>query len=223
MATPFIITLDGPAGVGKSTLAKRLADHFEIAYLDTGAMFRATAWKLGEGSWDWDNSKIEEALKSFSFTLSGSGSNSILSLNGVALTNDIRTEAVGMWASNVAKIPAVRAFQKIAQRAIGETTSLIAEGRDMGTVIFPQAPCKFFLDADLEERARRRFSQLEEMGKPADLSKLIDQIRARDEQDRNRKEAPLKAADDAIIVDTTKLDIDGVFEKLVAEVKKISA
>jgi CMP/dCMP kinase len=223
VATPFIITLDGPAGVGKSTLAKRLADHFEIAYLDTGAMFRATAWKLGEGSWDWDNSKIEEALKSFSFTLSGSGSNSVLSLNGVALTNDIRTEAVGMWASNVAKIPAVRAFQKIAQRAIGETTSLIAEGRDMGTVIFPQAPCKFFLDADLEERARRRFSQLEEMGKPADLSELIDQIRARDEQDRNRKEAPLKAADDAIIVDTTKLDIDGVFEKLVAEVKKISA
>ena len=223
MATPFIITLDGPAGVGKSTLAKRLADHFEIAYLDTGAMFRATAWKLGEGSWDWDNSKIEEALKSFSFTLSGSGSNSVLSLNGVALTNDIRTEAVGMWASNVAKIPAVRAFQKIAQRAIGETTSLIAEGRDMGTVIFPQAPCKFFLDADLEERARRRFSQLEEMGKPADLSELIVQIRARDEQDRNRKEAPLKAADDAIIVDTTKLDIDGVFEKLVAEVKKISA
>ncbi len=223
MATPFIITLDGPAGVGKSTLAKRLADHFEIAYLDTGAMFRATAWKLGEDSWDWDSSKIEEALKSFSFTLSGSGSNSVLSLNGVALTNDIRTEAVGMWASNVAKIPAVRAFQKIAQRAIGETTSLIAEGRDMGTVIFPQAPCKFFLDADLEERARRRFSQLEEMGKPADLSELIDQIRARDEQDRNRKEAPLKAADDAIIVDTTKLDIDGVFEKLVAEVKKISA
>jgi len=223
VATPFIITLDGPAGVGKSTLAKRLADHFEIAYLDTGAMFRATAWKLGEGSWDWDNSKIEEALKSFSFTLSGSGSNSVLSLNGVALTNDIRTEAVGMWASNVAKIPAVRAFQKIAQRAIGETTSLIAEGRDMGTVIFPQAPCKFFLDADLEERARRRFSQLEEMGKPADLSELIVQIRARDEQDRNRKEAPLKAADDAIIVDTTKLDIDGVFEKLVAEVKKISA
>ncbi|SDK40872.1 cytidylate kinase [Maridesulfovibrio ferrireducens] len=223
MAVPFIITIDGPAGVGKSTLAQRLADHFKIAYLDTGAMFRATAWKLGEDSWDWDSSKIETALKSFSFTLSGSGSNSVLSLNGTALTNDIRTETVGMWASNVAKIPAVRVFQKIAQREIGNTTSLIAEGRDMGTVIFPQAPCKFFLDADLEERARRRFSQLEEMGKPANLTELIEQIGARDDQDRNRKEAPLKAADDAIIVDTTKLDIDGVFKKLVAEVKKISA
>ncbi|OEU66451.1 MAG: cytidylate kinase [Desulfovibrio sp. S3730MH75] len=223
MATPFIITLDGPAGVGKSTLAKRLADHFEIAYLDTGAMFRATAWKLGEGSWDWNSGKIEAALKEFTFTLTGSGSDSVLSLNDVALTNDIRTETVGMWASNVAKIPTVRAYQKIAQREIGETTSLIAEGRDMGTVIFPQAPCKFFLDAALEERARRRFEQLEEMGKHADINDLIEQIGARDDQDRNRKEAPLKPAEDGIIVDTTNLDIDGVFDRLVAEVKKISA
>ncbi len=223
MATPFIITLDGPAGVGKSTLAKRLADHFEIAYLDTGAMFRATAWKLGEGSWDWDIDKIEAALKELTFTLTGSGSESVLSLNGVALTNDIRTETVGMWASNFAQIPVVRAYQKIAQRKIGETTSLIAEGRDMGTVIFPQAPCKFFLDAALEERARRRYEQLEEMGKPADIKELIEQIRTRDDKDRNRKEAPLKPADDGIIVDTTNLDIDSVFDRLVAEVKKISA
>ncbi|CCO22842.1 (d)CMP kinase [Maridesulfovibrio hydrothermalis] len=222
MTAPFIITLDGPAGVGKSTLAKRLADHFEIAYLDTGAMFRATAWKLGEGAWDWDKDKLDAALKELEFTLSGSGSNSTLSLNGIALTDEIRTEKIGMWASNMAKIPAVRTLQKTAQRKIGETTSLIAEGRDMGTVIFPQAPCKFFLDADLEERARRRFSQLEEMGKPADLKDLIEQIGARDDQDRNRKVAPLKPAKDGIIVDTTKLDIDGVFARLVAEVKKLS-
>ncbi len=221
MNSPFIITLDGPAGVGKSTLAKRLADHFEIAYLDTGAMFRATAWKLGEGSWNWDKSKLEAALQELNFTLSGSGSNSTLSLNGIALTDEIRTETVGMLASNVAQVPAVREYQKTAQRLIGTTTSLIAEGRDMGTVIFPQAPCKFFLDADLEERARRRFSQLEEMGKPADLSELVEQIRARDDQDRNRKVAPLKAAEDAIIVDTTRLDIDGVFDHLVSETKKI--
>ncbi len=220
MNSPFIITLDGPAGVGKSTLAKRLADHFEIAYLDTGAMFRATAWKLGEGSWNWDKSKLEAALQELNFTLSGSGSNSTLSLNGIALTDEIRTETVGMLASNVAQVPAVREYQKTAQRLIGTTTSLIAEGRDMGTVIFPQAPCKFFLDADLEERARRRFSQLEEMGKPADLSELVEQIRARDDQDRNRKVAPLKAAEDAIIVDTTRLDIDGVFDHLVSETKK---
>ena len=127
-----------------------------------------------------------------------------------------------MWASNVAKIPAVREYQKIAQRAIGETTSLIAEGRDMGTVIFPQAPCKFFLDADLEERARRRFEQLKDMGKPADMAKLIEQIAARDDQDRNRKVAPLKPAEDSILVDTTHLDINGVFDKLVFETEKKS-
>lgn len=221
MSAPFIITLDGPAGVGKSTLAKRLADRFEIAYLDTGAMFRATAWKLGEGSWEWEDGRLEAALEELEFALSGSGGASVLSLNGTSLTDEIRTEKVGMWASNVARIPAVRACQKQAQRDIGATTSLIAEGRDMGTVIFPQAPCKFFLDADLEERARRRFLQLEEMGKPADLSELVEQIRARDEQDRNRKVAPLKPAEDAIIVDTTRLDIDGVFDRLVEEVKKI--
>ncbi|WP_415715507.1 (d)CMP kinase [Maridesulfovibrio sp.] len=220
MDTPFIITLDGPAGVGKSTLAKRLADHFKIAYLDTGAMFRGTAWQLGEGSWDWDEDKLDEALKGLEFSLSGSGSNSILSLNNSPLTDEIRTETVGMWASNVAKIPAVREYQKIAQRSIGETTSLIAEGRDMGTVIFPQAPCKFFLDADLEERAQRRFMQLQEMGKPADMEELVEQIRARDDQDRNRKAAPLKPAEDSILVDTTNLDIDGVFEKLVFETEK---
>lgn len=220
MDTPFIITLDGPAGVGKSTLAKRLADKFEIAYLDTGAMFRGTAWKLGEGSWNWDAAKLAEALKGLEFTLSGSGSNSTLSLNGTPLTDEIRTETVGMLASNVAQVPAVREFQKAAQRAMGKTTSLIAEGRDMGTVIFPQAPCKFFLDADLEERARRRFEQLKEMGKPADMAELIKQITARDDQDRNRKVAPLRPAEDSILVDTTHLDIDGVFEKLVFETEK---
>jgi cytidylate kinase len=220
MDAPFIVTLDGPAGVGKSTLAKRLADRFSIAYLDTGAMFRGTAWKLGEGSWDWDADKLAAALLNLEFSLSGSGSDSCLSLNGTPLTDEIRTETVGMWASNVAKIPAVREYQKKAQRSIGKTTSLIAEGRDMGTVIFPQAPCKFFLDADLEERARRRFLQLQEMGKPADMAELTEQIRTRDEQDRNRKVAPLKPAEDSIIVDTTRLDINGVFDKLVFETEK---
>ncbi|WP_320171416.1 (d)CMP kinase [Maridesulfovibrio sp.] len=220
MTGPFIITLDGPAGVGKSSLAKRLADRFGIAYLDTGAMFRATAWKLGEGAWEWEALRMETALKELEFSLSGCGAGSVLSLNGVPLTDEIRTETVGMWASNMARIPAVRTCQKDAQRSIGATTSLIAEGRDMGTVIFPQAPCKFFLDADLRERARRRFLQLQEMGRPADMEELVEQIGARDDQDRNRKVAPLKPAEDAILVDTTSLDIEGVFERLVAEVEK---
>ena len=214
MPEPRIITIDGPAGVGKSTLAKRLADHLGIAYLDTGAMFRGAALALGEGSWTWPESRLADALASLSFTLSGTGADSRVRLGGVALGDEIRTEQVGMWASNIATLPVVRAFQKEAQQAIGRTTSLVAEGRDMGTVVFPAARHKFFLDASPEERARRRCLQLEAQGQPADLATIAAQIRERDDMDRNRAVAPLRPADDAVTVDTTTLDIDGVFAEL---------
>ena len=214
MPEPRIITIDGPAGVGKSTLAKRLADHLGIAYLDTGAMFRGTALALGEGSWTWPESRLADALASLAFTLSGAGADSRIRLGGVALGDEIRTEQVGMWASNIATLPVVRAFQKEAQQAIGRTTSLVAEGRDMGTVVFPQAKPKFFLDATPEVRAARRFLQLQIMRKPADLNEIIESIRARDHQDRTRAEAPLKPAPDARIIDTSGLTVDEVFDAM---------
>ena len=164
----FTVTLDGPAGVGKSTIAKDVAEALGIAYLDTGAMFRATAWKLGEGGWDLPEDKLTRRLEEMSFTLSGSGRASVLSLNGEPLTDVIRTEAVGMWASNIGTVPVVREFQKKAQRAIAASVSLVAEGRDMGTVVFPGARFKVFLDAAPEERARRRCSNSGRMGKEAD-------------------------------------------------------
>lgn len=210
----LIVTIDGPAGVGKSTMAKQLARHLSIPYLDTGAMFRAVAWKLGENSWEWDEPRLEAELNSFDFTLSGVGEDSILSLNGTPIGNEIRTEQVGMWASNVATLPVVRTFLKAAQQSLGARFSLVAEGRDMGTVIFPDAPHKFFLDASVDERANRRFLQLQEMGKPADLEELKEQIAKRDHQDRNRAVAPLKAADDATVIDTTELDKQQVFDAL---------
>jgi len=219
MAEPLIVTIDGPAGVGKSTMAKRLARELGIPYLDTGAMFRAVAWKLGEGSWEWDEARLEDALGSFSFALSGTGGDSVLSLNGTPIGNEIRTEQVGMWASNVATLPVVRAFLKRAQQDLGARFSLVAEGRDMGTVIFPAVPHKFFLDASVEERARRRFLQLEEMGKPADEAELREQIARRDDQDRNRAVAPLRPADDAEVVDTTLLTPEEVFETLLRGVR----
>jgi len=215
----LIVTIDGPAGVGKSTMAKRLARALEIPYLDTGAMFRTIAWKLGERAWEWDEAQIEIQLNSFDFTLSGIGEASVLSLNGTPIGNEIRTEEVGMWASNVATLPVIRTFLKTAQQSLGQRFSLVAEGRDMGTVIFPEAPCKFFLDASVEERANRRFLQLEGLGKPADLEELKEQIAKRDHQDRNRAVAPLKAADDATTIDTTELNRDQVFEALVAGVR----
>lgn len=214
MPEPRIITIDGPAGVGKSTLAKRLAGHLGVAYLDTGAMFRGTALALGEGSWTWPESRLAEALAALAFTLSGAGADSRVRLGGVALGDEIRTEQVGMWASNIATLPVVRAFQKEAQQAIGRTTSLVAEGRDMGTVVFPQAAPKFFLDATPEVRAARRFLQLQIMRKPADLNEIIASIRARDHQDRTRAEAPLKPAPDARIIDTSHLTVDEVFDTM---------
>jgi len=216
----LIVTIDGPAGVGKSTMAKRLARELGIPYLDTGAMFRSVAWKLGEGSWEWDEDKLKSELASFEYTLSGIGEESILSLNGTPIGNEVRTEEVGMWASNVATLPVVRSFLKEAQQSLGARFSLVAEGRDMGTVIFPEAPRKFFLDASVEERAARRFRQLEEMGKPADLEELKEQIAKRDHQDRNRAVAPLKAADDAVTIDTTELDREQVFAALVQEIQE---
>lgn len=219
MAETNIVTIDGPAGVGKSTMAKQLARELGIPYLDTGAMFRAVAWKLGNGSWEWEESRLDAELASFDFALSGTGEDSVLSLNGVAIGDEIRTEEVGMWASNVATLPVVRAFLKKAQQSLGARFSLVAEGRDMGTVIFPSAPHKFFLDATVEERARRRFRQLQELGKPADEAELRDQIAKRDHQDRNRAVAPLRPADDALVVDTTTLTKPQVFDALLQAVR----
>lgn len=219
MVETRIVTIDGPAGVGKSTMAKRLAGELAIPYLDTGAMFRAVAWKLGQGSWEWDEARLERELAAFEFALSGAGEDSELSLNGTVIGDEIRTEQVGMWASNVATLPVVRAFLKKAQQRLGDRFSLVAEGRDMGTVIFPGASNKFFLDATVDERARRRHDQLLELGKPADLEELREQIAKRDHQDRNRAVAPLKAADDAVIIDTTSLTKAQVFETLLNGVK----
>lgn len=212
---PLVVTLDGPAGVGKSTLAKRLAEALSVAYLDTGAMFRAIALHLsrlpGSGGADADAPIAAGVLKDCIFALEGSGAETRLLYNGKALGMEIRTEEVGMKASNIAKRPEVREFLKTAQRTLGARFSLVAEGRDMGTVVFPGAACKIFLDASPEVRAERRYKQLQEMGEPCDLATLAEQIRQRDEQDRNRAVAPLRPADDAVIVDTSGRNIDEVF------------
>ncbi len=214
-----IVTLDGPAGVGKTTLAKQVAEALGMAYLDTGAMYRILGWKLGPDAATLPEPELEQRLAAFRFSLSGSGAHSVLSVNGEPVGQEIRTEEVGMLASIVGKLPAVRTALKTAQQAMGAATPLVAEGRDMGTVVFPAAPCKIFLDATPEERARRRFDQLAGMGHSPDLAELTTQIAQRDEQDRNRTIAPLRPAEDAIIIDTTTLDIDGVFQAIMAAVE----
>jgi cytidylate kinase len=160
-----------------------------------------------------------KAVAQLHFALEGTGADSVLLLDGRPLGPEIRTEETARLASNAAKIPAVREALKAAQQAIGCATPLVAEGRDMGTVVFPNARRKFFLDAAPEERAKRRLLQLQSMGESADYDAILQAIRERDDQDRNRAAAPLKPADDAIIIDTTNLDVDGVFQALLTHLQ----
>ena len=208
-----IITLDGPAGVGKSTLAKRLATILGIPYLDTGAMFRTIALRLGPGAEALPEDELRARCKAFRFKLQGGGEHSVLLCNGVPVGPEIRTEEVGRLASRLATSTVVRDCLKEAQRSLGES-GLVAEGRDMGTVVFPTARFKFFLDARPEVRGMRRFEELQAKGEPADLAQITEMIRQRDDMDRNRAVAPLKPAADAVIVDTSDLGIEGVLKGL---------
>ena len=205
-----VVTLDGPAGVGKTTLARRMAESLGLAYLDTGAMFRCMALKLGPGAEKLPEDELRSRCGQWTFTLSGMGQQSTLFCNGVAVRGEVRTEEVGMLAARIATVPVVRDILRQTQRAIGENSPLVAEGRDMGTVVFPDARFKFFLDAAPEVRAMRRLRDLEERGEAAELTSLTEQIRQRDALDRNRAVAPLRPAPDALIVDTSRLDIEGV-------------
>ena len=215
-----IVTLDGPAGVGKTTIARELADRLGIAYLDTGAMFRSVALFFGDGGWEQPVDQLVPELNRLDFDLEGTGKYSELLLNGLPLDPDIRKEEVGLWASHMGRIPVVRDFLRRNQQAIGRTTSLVAEGRDMGSVIFPNARHKFFMDASIDVRAKRRHAQLTAMGMDEDLERIRGQIRIRDDQDRNRVVAPLKPALDAVIIDTSALDADRVLEKIVEHIRQ---
>ena len=161
--------MDGPAGVGKSTLAKRLATILGIPYLDTGAMFRTIALRLGPGAEALPEDELRARCKAFRFKLQGGGEHSVLLCNGVPVGPEIRTEEVGRLASRLATSTVVRDCLKEAQRSLGES-GLVAEGRDMGTVVSPTARFKFFLDARPEVRGMRRFEELQAKGEPADCA-----------------------------------------------------
>jgi len=209
-----IITLDGPAGAGKTSVSRRVAGALGLAYLDTGAMFRALAYRLGEGGHLLPEVELDARLAAMVFSLDGSGEDTRLLVDGEPLPAAARTEQVGNWASNLAVLPVVRHRLRLAQQALGRTTDLLAEGRDMGTVVFPEAPLKFFLDASPEVRARRRALQLEALGKPADYEAILAAIRRRDTQDRTRAEAPLIPASDALVLDTSALTEDAVVARI---------
>ena len=210
-----IITIDGPAGAGKTTISRRLASELGCVYVDTGALYRGVAHGIKTKGIDWRN---EDELIRFlaGLTLDFSADGTRLLANGVDISDEIRTPEISMLASTTSAVPAVRAALLETQRRIAKQQDAVFEGRDMGTVVFPQAAHKFFLFADLGVRAQRRF---EEMPKGS-----LDQVRrdmaARDQNDSQRKEAPLRAAEDAVQIDSTYLNIDQVVEKILKYVKK---
>ena len=205
-----IITIDGPAGVGKSSIAKILARDLGLAYLDTGAMYRTLSLHLDDAALAGSEADRGAIMSGLDFQLTGAGDASTLTVNGRPVGGEIRTEEVAARASRLAVLPDVRRFLQSAQQRIGRSTPLVCEGRDMGTKVFPQARHKFFLDAAPEVRAERRFLQLKAQGRPADFELILSHITARDEQDRGRPVDPLRPAPDAALVDTGALDITGV-------------
>jgi len=210
------IAIDGPAGSGKSTVAKMLAERLGFTYVDTGAMYRAVAWKLKQHDIDPDNTDaLRELLENTQFSIS----DSVLCMDGRKIGDEIRTPEISRLSSDVAKIAEVRHFLTAEQRRIAEKGNVIMEGRDIGTVVIPDADLKFFITASPEERARRRYEQLKRLGIEANYDRILNELIQRDRNDSSREIAPLKPAEDAIIIDTTNMTIDEVLDLLVRKVR----
>ena len=221
MVSAPVITIDGPSGSGKGTVAGILAKRLGWNLLDSGALYRLLAFAAGNHGVALDNEALLEKLAAHldvQFVGATDGKPARIILEGDEVTHAIRSEAVAAGASKVAALPAVRDALLQRQRAFQEFPGLVADGRDMGTVVFPDAPLKVFLTASAEERARRRYLQLKAKGDDVSLSGLLDEIRARDERDTQRAIAPLKPAADAIQLDSTELSIDQVLERIMSEI-----
>ena len=218
------IAIDGPAGAGKSSIAKRVAKELAFVYVDTGAMYRTMALYFLENMIPVDyEDEVSSHCDEIDIKLEYIDNSQIVRLNGKDVSDDIRKEEVGNTASIVAKYTAVRNKLVALQRRMAETTDLIMDGRDIGTVVLPNAEAKIYLTASSAVRAKRRFLELQEKGVSCDLDKIEEDIIARDKQDMNREISPLKQAEDAILVDSSDMTIDEVVEaikKIVKECRK---
>lgn len=212
-----IITIDGPAGAGKSYISRKLASKLGYTYLDTGAMYRAAGLFAMQNSIDInDRAMVIRLLPKLGLEFYEGR----ILLNGDDVTELIRTPEIDRMASGISAIPAVREKLTDLQRDIGRSGKIVAEGRDMGTVVFPDAGYKFFLTASPEERARRRMLQMQENGKKTDYNKILNAIKNRDKADSNRKTAPLKKADDAIVIDSTAMTREEVLLNMLKFIDK---
>ena len=209
------VAIDGPSGAGKSSMAKRLAAELGYTYVDTGAMYRSVGlYALRAGKDPADNSAVEALLPQIHLDILLKDGTQHVLLNGEDVSAAIRAEEVGMAASAVGANPAVRAFLLDTQRNLAKSRDVLMDGRDIGTVVLPDATVKIFLTASPEARAQRRFAELQAKGEQADFETVLADIRRRDDQDTHRAAAPLRRADDAVLVDTSELDIEQSFALL---------
>ncbi len=213
MTTVPVIAIDGPSASGKGTVAQRVAARLGYHYLDSGALYRLVTLSALK---QWVALDDEPALARLAASLDVRFHGEKLFLNQEDVTDSIRTEAVSDGSSRVAALPAVRQALRDRQRAFRQAPGLVADGRDMGSVVFPDATLKIYLTADAEERARRRYKQLIEKGMGANITTLLQDIRDRDERDSARAVAPLQKSDDASLLDTTELSIDAAVEQVLA-------
>ncbi len=213
---PFILCIDGPAGSGKSTVSRLAAEKLGFVYLDTGAIYRSVALAADSGGISWDDGEALGRLASgLSIGFSKSGGRNIVLLNGEDVSDAIRSEHISAGASRVARHPQVRAALLDLQRRIGAAGDCVAEGRDVGTVVFPDAQAKVYLNASVSERAARRYGQLTAKGEKVELEAIEKDLVERDLMDSRREIAPLKQADDAVELDTTGMTVEEVVAALV--------
>lgn len=213
----IIVTIDGPAGSGKSSAARSLADRLGFEFLDTGAMYRAVGWACLDRDVDpRDQDAVSELTGRIDLKLRGEN----VFVDGRDITGRIRSNPVSQASSVIARHPRVRESLNRLQRQYAEGKRVVTEGRDQGTIVFPGAGCKFFLEARPEVRAQRRHEQLLAAGESSDLKSLVEEIRRRDERDANRPVAPLRPADDAECIDTSDLSLEEVLDRMESRVRE---
>ena len=221
---PLIVTIDGPAGAGKTTVSKLLAKKLGYRYIDTGALYRGVAVAAREaGVSALDDAGLEALCRRIELDLIPDEEGLRIALNGTDITNQIRTPEISMLASAVSARPVVRAFLLATQRDLAARKAVVAEGRDMGTVVFPQAEAKFFLDADANIRAQRRYEELNHKANAGpSLTTVESEMRQRDRNDASRAVAPLQPAADAIRIDSSRLSLAQVVDEMLRHIAKIT-
>ena len=216
------VAVDGPSGAGKSTLARRVARELHFLYVDTGAIYRSIGWYVLQRGAALDNAELVAALLPDLNVEVRYGEDGLqhMVVNGQDVTDEIRSPEVSAAASQVAAIPAVRAYLLDMQRNLARTHNVIMDGRDIGTVVLPEADCKVFLTASDEARAARRCRELAQRGTPVAYEEVLSDMRRRDEKDRTRAAAPLRQAEDAVVLDTSELDFEDSAQALLRLIRE---